>query len=116
MTNKHDKRDKKFFENIVAPPMNELNNKIDDSVQQVMGHLRTASGYYREGQDKDGDYELAYATQKLQALITEQVRLGSLAELEGIMNCWEHPSLAPYFLTDRIAQLKDTTLLEGEKK
>lgn len=43
------------------------------------------------------------------------VREACVAELEGIMNCWEHPGLAPYFLTDRIAQLTtDSNKVEGK--
>lgn len=40
----------------------------------------------------------------------------ALDELEAIMNCWEHPKLAPYFLTDRIAQIRDALGLRGESK
>ena len=40
-------------------------DEIDDSIQSIMGSLRMAAAYYREDNDKDGDYESSRAKQAL---------------------------------------------------
>lgn len=94
--------------------MNELNNiehKFEDGQDEglwVGGHPLIINGYGVFGKD---------ATQLL-TTITEQVRLGKISELEFLLG-WCGSDDEPHFdavgLRDRIAQLKSTTLLEGEK-
>lgn len=49
--------------------------------------------------------ELASYKAKAEAYTTKKIRL----ELEKVLNCWEHPDLAPHFLTDRIEELRKTS-------
>lgn len=80
--------------------MNELNNQI----QEIL---------YKYGKDMT-DVQHIKATQAIQDLLAEQVRLGKIEVLEETM---PHTDGMRHYNTvvAKIAQLKSTTLLKGEK-
>lgn len=98
--------------------MNEL-NKIQDLLMQHAKDCRKALLVKDDAtRIKDIQFYNNKATKAIQALITEQVRLG---RIDGAEELWEKIRIAPkdsWYGTalEHIAQLKDTTLLEGEKK
>lgn len=115
--------------------MNELNNKIDNLISKFADYCACDEYHYGEiygwpgnHDPKDGhmEFDEEAFSKAIEALITEQVRLGRIDELkrlpisdyeyvsdEGDETWFEYISVEAR--DKRLKQLKSTTLLEGEK-
>lgn len=95
----------------MKPTTPEANKELRGRILEKI-HLNVRTAFFLENQKNMQfltDDIMATITSDKQRLLKEADKKATqtaIDELEGILNCWGHPSLAPYFLTDRIAQLK----------
>lgn len=80
---------------------------LEDKIDEITHNL------WESAQGKEPRITKFKAAQAIQALITEQVRLGRIMECERL-DPYIHPEFRQLY-EQELAQLKDTTLLEGKK-